>query len=188
MQKLENSEFTFKHFSFSKRSTLGIPDFFFENLGIINTSDWGTPVVPVLKPNGKVRVCGDYKHNKSASRRREVSTTSHRGTIRKVAGRTIVHQVGFQSRFLNEESSKLFALSTQQVEYFNVKKKGFFKVFQLTDDIIITEKNNKEHMRNIRQLLSRLEKCGLKLENINASFSNPKSPTRGILLPWSGKM
>lgn len=37
---------------------------FLESLGVItltNTSDWGTPVVPVLKPNGKI----DYKRLQS---------------------------------------------------------------------------------------------------------------------------
>ncbi|XP_054287784.1 uncharacterized protein K02A2.6-like [Macrosteles quadrilineatus] len=35
-----------------------------ENAGIItkvNNAQWGTPIVPVVKPNGSVRICADYK-------------------------------------------------------------------------------------------------------------------------------
>ena len=27
----------------------------------IDSSEWGTTVVPVLKPSGKIRICGDFK-------------------------------------------------------------------------------------------------------------------------------
>ena len=35
-----------------------------ERLGVLEMvefSDWGTPIVPVLKPDRSVRICGDYK-------------------------------------------------------------------------------------------------------------------------------
>ena len=35
-----------------------------ERIGVLENvefSDWATPIVPVLKPDGAVRICGDYK-------------------------------------------------------------------------------------------------------------------------------
>lgn len=59
-----------------------------EALGIIsitNSSDWGTPLVPVLKSNDKIRICGDNKSTFAAACRR---------TVFEAAGRTHFHETG----------------------------------------------------------------------------------------------
>ena len=36
-----------------------------QNAGVIESiqfSDWAAPIVPVVKPNGRVRICGDFTH------------------------------------------------------------------------------------------------------------------------------
>ena len=47
---------------FALKSKVELDDL--QSKGIISTvkhSTWATPIVPVLKKNGKVRICGDYK-------------------------------------------------------------------------------------------------------------------------------
>ena len=57
----------------------------FVNLDILQPvqfSDWATPVVPVLKPDNLVCLCGDYKVTKSRDKTRTVPNTKNSRPIR----------------------------------------------------------------------------------------------------------
>ena len=41
----------------------------------VSQSDWATPIVPIRKPSGKIRICGDYKVTLNPRLREMVSTT-----------------------------------------------------------------------------------------------------------------
>uniref|UniRef100_A0A1X7UWI9 Peptidase A2 domain-containing protein n=1 Tax=Amphimedon queenslandica TaxID=400682 RepID=A0A1X7UWI9_AMPQE len=49
------------------------------NLKRVDYSRWGTPVVPVVKPNGTVQVCGDYSYIKHVFRSATVPITESGG-------------------------------------------------------------------------------------------------------------
>ena len=55
----------------------------------VETSDWATPIVPVSKPDGTVRICGDFKV--TLNQYLDIPEYYFRRTVYKVKWRRIVH-------------------------------------------------------------------------------------------------
>lgn len=168
-----------------------------EKLGVItrtDTSDWGTPVVPVLKPNGKIRICGDYKTTINPQLV-EVKYPLPRveELFAKIKGGQMFTKLdlsrGYNQLVLDDDSKKLVALSTHRGVYlmnrlpFGITPasgifqreierilQGIPNVVNFIDDILITGKNNEEHLRTIKRVLKRLRDVGLKLEKSKCEF------------------
>ena len=53
----------------------------------VDTADWAAPIVPVTKPSGEIRLCGDYKvsiNPQLDSPRNPICSTKWRNTIYKI--------------------------------------------------------------------------------------------------------
>lgn len=160
----------------------------------IDNSDWGTPIVPVLKPNGDLRICADYKItiNKYLEnfkyplpRIDEIFASLEGGEFfTKLDMASAYNQL-----VLDDSSQHLCALSTH-IGTLKMKRMPFgiktaAAIFQKTmeallrgipgvvvyqDDITVTGKDFSDHMKNLRAVLNKLKSAGLKLNPQKCAF------------------
>ena len=57
----------------------------------INHSEYASPIVPVIKSDGSIRLCGDYKSTVNPNLDTTVYPTFHRGLFKRNDNRRIVH-------------------------------------------------------------------------------------------------
>ena len=162
----------------------------------IQFSEWAAPIVPVLKSNGQIRICGDYK------------VTINKGVVEDKYPLPRVNDL-YASLTGGETFSKLdmsqaylqLKLDEGSRDYVTINThKGLFRytrlpyglsvapsIFQRTlecvlagiphvciflDDILVTGKTQSEHVTNLRLVLKRLDEAGLKLNNEKCQFFN----------------
>ncbi|XP_046389461.1 uncharacterized protein K02A2.6-like [Ischnura elegans] len=137
-------------------------------------NEWGTPLVPVLKPNFNVRLCADYK----VTINRYLDDVNHvmprvEEIFQAVQGGKKFSKLDMSNAYnqleLGEETKPLLAWSTHKGIYipnrlpFGVKpacaifQKELEKVLQgldgvknFLDDVIVTGKSDEEHLHNLR--------------------------------------
>ncbi len=168
-----------------------------EKQGIItkvNHSEWGTPIVPVVKPNGSVRVCGDYKvtvnpvlevEQYPLPRIEDIFANLAGGQhFSKLDLRQAYHQM-----VVDDESKDILTINTHKGLYqYNrlvfgiasapaIWQRTMDQILQdipntqcLLDDIIITGKTESEHLDTLRRVLERLEQYGLRAKLNKCEF------------------
>ncbi|KXJ08290.1 Retrovirus-related Pol polyprotein from transposon 17.6 [Exaiptasia diaphana] len=168
-----------------------------EKEGIIERvehSDWASPTVPVKKPDGSIRICGDYSGtiNKFATLEQypvptfeELQSTMSGGMkYTKLDLSQAYHQLE-----LTPESRKYTTINTHKGLY-QYKRLTFginsaVSIFQRTienalkglpgccvyiDDILITGETDEIHLQNLHKVLQRLQDLGLKLKKDKFHF------------------
>ena len=160
----------------------------------IEVSDWAAPIVPVSKPDGTVRVCGDYKvtinsyldvNQYPLPRSEELFAALNGG----VQFTKLDLSEAYLQIELDEDSKKFLVVNTHKGLYrVNRLPYGVASapaIFQQTmdqllpklpgivcfiDDILITGRTEKEHLSNLEAVLETLHKHGLRLKLRKCEF------------------
>ena len=154
----------------------------------VSTSDWATPLVPVVKPDGSVRLCGDFRMTLNPVLE-DVNYPLPRieDTFANLAGGNKFSKIDLASAYLQMElddnSKKYTTITTSQglFQYnrlpFGVKTApalwqraieqvlaGLVGVQVYLDDILVTGRTDAEHLANLEKVLERLSNYGLRIK------------------------
>ena len=171
-----------------------------EGMGVIEKvrySEWAAPIVPVVKADKSIRVCGDYKVTVNSvlevdqhplPNPEELFVTLSGGE--KYSKLDLSR--AYQQILLDDDSREYLTINTHKGLYrptrlpFGVASataifqskieqvlQGIPMVVCRVDDILASGKTDKEHLRNLSEVLTRLESAGLRLKLAKCNFMQP---------------
>ena len=171
-----------------------------ENSGVtmkVESSDWGSPIV-IVKKNGKMRICGDYKATLNPNlETKHYPLPSIEDCFNEVSGGQKFTVIDIRSAYnhilVREEDRPLTTINTHKGLYqynrlpYGVNNSG--PIFQETidntlfgtkmtccrvDDILISGKTPVEHLLNLIEVIKRLEIRGFKCSLEKCKFYQDK--------------
>ena len=173
-------------------------------------SQWATTIVPVLKPDGSVRVCGDYREtvNKSTACQSYPLPTLD-NMLHKLAQGSIFTKLDLSQAYLqlslDEETSKMCTINTP-FGLFRVNRLPYGvssspAIFQRTmetllkdvenvvvyiDDIVVYGKTVREHNETLQVVLEKLARAGLVLKKGKCKWNQDSIVFLGHIIDRDG--
>ena len=168
-----------------------------QTAGIIKTvkfSEWAAPIVPVVKPDRSIRICGDYKVTINQAAKPDTYTLPKiEDLFTSLSGGKFFSKVDLASAYLqiqlDEESKEYTIINTHRGLFcysrlpFGVASapsifqriienilQGLKHVCVYLDDILITGTTEEEHIQNLDAVLTRLETAGMRLKCNKCAF------------------
>ncbi|KAG8185029.1 hypothetical protein JTE90_017052 [Oedothorax gibbosus] len=176
----------------------------------VESSNWATPVVPVIKRNNEVRLCGDYAAtvNKVLTKVAYPLPTANE-IFAKLTGCTLFTKLDLENAYLqlcvDEKSADILTLNTTKGLY-RMKRLPFgissapaiFQKFMdtllsnlegtaaLLDDVIIGGRNRDEHDKRVEIVMERLWEAGLKMRKEKCIFGCNSVQFLGYMVDQQG--
>lgn len=176
----------------------------------VESSDYGTPIVPVIKECGDIRICGDYKITINPKLKRDpyplprieelFATLSGGEEYSKIDLKQ-----SYQQLMLTEDSQPYTAITTH-VGTFVYRRtpfglscipEKFQKIMEETlrgipntvvflDDVCVTGPTRQDHLNNLRAVLGRLSKMGFTVKREKCSFLQKSVKYIGFIIDKTG--
>ena len=163
----------------------------------IQFADWAAPIVPVLKSDKSVRICGDFKCTVNQECKLDrYPIPKVEDLFAQLAGGRLFTKLDLSQAYLqvllDEESKKYVVINTHRglfrynrLPYGLSSAPGIFQrvmesllqgisgVVVYLDDILITGRTVQEHLATLEEVLQRMETAGLRLKKSKCKFLVP---------------
>ena len=176
----------------------------------VEYSEWATPVVPVEKPDGTIRICGDYKVTVNPLVKvPEYPMPSPEDLFNQLNGGKKFTKLdlsgAYQQIILDDKSREYVTINTHQGLYHYTRLpfgvscapaifqqamdkilQGLQGIVNWFDDLIVTGNDDDDHIRNLVKVLQRLEDYGVKLKRPKCVFMKDSVEYIGFTLDAQG--
>ena len=177
----------------------------------VKSSLWAAPIVPVVKKDGRVRICGDFKVTVNrASPTESYPLPVIDDLMADLAGGKYFSKLDLSNAYLqlplDEKSSEFLTINTHKGLFrhnrlpFGVASapaifqrtmetllRGLHGVSNYIDDILVTGSTLEEHLQNLDAVLTRLEEARLRLNLKKCSFLQPSLVYLGHKIDATGR-
>lgn len=176
----------------------------------VEHSDYASPIVPVLKRNGTVRLCADYSVsiNKQLVVEQYPLPTANELFSKLHGGQKFTKldlSMAYNQFMLSEDSQSITCINTHRGLYkytrlaFGLKSApavfqramegllaGMDGVLCLLDDVLITGSDEKQHLDRVHAVLKRLQAAGLTLQKEKCAFFQDEVSYLGYVISKNG--
>ena len=177
----------------------------------VDFSQWATPIVPIIKPTGAIRICGDYKVtiNKGMNIP-QYPIPSVDELMDKLAGGEKFSKIDLSDAYLqvplDEPSREMCTINTPFGLYrptrlpfgtanapavfqsiIDETLQGIPMTWAYLDDILVTGRNENEHQVNLEMVFKRLEARDLRIKAGKCEFFKDKICYLGHIISKDGK-